>query len=244
MIDPRMDERRRAVLESGARRGIRRALILLILVSLGAGLVWLLQSPMLSVGEIEVTGSLRQDVRDAITRAGIEEGTPLILVRTGRATEELEALPWVKAATVKRVFPDRVEIAVDQRRAVAWMWTSGTFAVLDIEGVVLEYVSAPAEGAPVLQFGARQIEVGDQHTEPAVLGGIEFVAAINGALSGLELREAGGELWGFFDGHEIRMGRPVEMAAKAAALLAVLADGLPAGASINLIAPARPAVTP
>ena len=63
-------------------------------------------------------------------------------------------------------------------------------------------------------------------------------------LSGLELRQQGGELAGFFDGHEIRLGRPVDMAAKAAALLAVLADGIPGGSLINLIAPAQPAVTP
>ena len=244
MIDPRMADRRRAVLERGARRGIRRALILLIAVSLVAGSIWLLQSPILSVNEIEVTGSDRQDVREAVARAGIEEGTPLILVRPQRAIDELEALPWVRAAAVGRVFPDRVDVAVDQRMAVAFMWASGSYAVLDIDGVVLEYVPSVAAGAPVLQLGVQRLEPGESHIDPTVIGGIEFLATIDGVLSGLELRHAGGELAGFFDGHEIRLGRPVDMAAKAAALLAVLADGIPSGSLINLIAPARPAVTP
>ena len=159
MIDPRMADRRRAVLERGARRGIRRALILLIAVSLVAGSIWLLQSPILSVSEIEVTGSDRRDVREAVARAGIEEGTPLILVRPQRAIDELEALPWVRAAAVGRVFPDRVEVAVDQRIAVAWMWASGSYAVLDLDGVVLEYVSSIAAGAPVLQLGVQRLEL-------------------------------------------------------------------------------------
>lgn len=244
MIDPRMADRRKAVLERGARKGVKRAIILLVIVSLLAGIVWLLQSSYLSVHEIEVTGSDRPDVFEAILRAGIEEGTPLILIRTGEAVDELEALPWIRAAEVKRVFPDRVEVAVDQRRAVVWMWDSGSYAVLDIEGVVLEYVTSVVVGTPVLQLGVQHVAEGEAHTDPAVLGGVEFIAAIGGVLSGVEVRQEGGELLGRFDGHDIRLGRPVDMAAKASALLAVLADGLPEGSSINLIAPARPAVTP
>ena len=244
MIDPRMADRRKAVLERGARKGIKRAIILLVIVSLLAGVIWLLQSSYLSVHEIEVTGSVRPDVSEAILRAGIEEGVPLILVRTGEAVDELEALPWIRAAEVKRVYPDRVEVAVDQRRAVVWMWDSGSYAVLDIEGVVLEYVTSVVVGTPVLQLGIRHVAEGEAHSDPAVLGGVEFIAALGGVLSGVEVRQEEGELIGRFDGHDIRLGRPVDMAAKASALLAVLADGLPEGSSINLIAPARPAVTP
>jgi cell division protein FtsQ len=244
MIDPRMADRRKAVLERGARKGIKRAIILLVIVSLLAGVIWLLQSSYLSVHEIEVTGSDRPDVSEAILRAGIEEGVPLILVRTGEAVDELEALPWIRAAEVRRVYPDRVEVAVDQRRAVVWMWDSGSYAVLDIEGVVLEYVTSVVVGTPVLQLGIRHVAEGEAHSDPAVLGGVEFIAALGGVLSGVEVRQEEGELIGRFDGHDIRLGRPVDMAAKASALLAVLADGLPEGSSINLIAPARPAVTP
>jgi cell division protein FtsQ len=244
MIDPRMADRRKAVLERGARKGIKRAIILLVIVSLLAGVIWLLQSSYLSVHEIEVTGSDRPDVSEAILRAGIEEGVPLILVRTGEAVDELEALPWIRAAEVRRVYPDRVEVAVDQRRAVVWMWDSGSYAVLDIEGVVLEYVKSVVVGTPVLQLGIRHVAEGEAHSDPAVLGGVEFIAALGGVLSGVEVRQEEGELIGLFDGHDIRLGRPVDMAAKASALLAVLADGLPEGSSINLIAPARPAVTP
>jgi cell division protein FtsQ len=244
MIDPRMADRRKAVLERGARKGIKRAIILLVIVSLLAGVIWLLQSSYLSVHEIDVTGSDRPDVSEAILRAGIEEGVPLILVRTGEAVDELEALPWIRAAEVRRVYPDRVEVAVDQRRAVVWMWDSGSYAVLDIEGVVLEYVTSVVVGTPVLQLGIRHVAEGEAHSDPAVLGGVEFIAALGGVLSGVEVRQEEGELIGLFDGHDIRLGRPVDMAAKASALLAVLADGLQEGSSINLIAPARPAVTP
>jgi hypothetical protein len=244
MIDPRIAERRRTVIESSARRGVRRAITLLVGVSIVAALIWVLQSPWLSVNEISLTGSDRPDVREAISTGGLEEGTPLVFVRAQKVEAELEALPWVRTASVQRVFPDRVEIAIDQRAAVAWLWTSGSYAILDVEGVVLEYVSTLAEGAPVLQFATRRLEPGEIHSDPLVLGGLQFLAALDGLLPGFELREEAGEVWGIVDGHEIRLGRPVDMPAKAAALIAVLADDIPAGSSINLIAPTRPAVTP
>ncbi|MDH5371973.1 MAG: FtsQ-type POTRA domain-containing protein [Acidimicrobiia bacterium] len=244
MIDPRMADRRRTVLEKGARRGIRRAVWLLVFVSLIAGVLWVLQSPMFSVGEIEVTGSDRQDVSDVIRASGFEEGTPLILVNPRDLEDGLEGLPWVRSAAVRRVFPDRVEIDIDQRVAVAWLWASGTYAVLDDEAVVLEYAAVVQAGFPVLQLSVQRLEPGEAHTDPTVLGALEFAAANNGDISGLILREEAGELWATVAGHEVRLGRSVEMPAKAAALAAVLSEGLPEGSMINLIAPTRPAVIP
>jgi hypothetical protein len=238
-----MAERRRTVLESGARKSVRRALWLLAVVTVVAGLVWLLQSPMLSVTSVDVTGSDRADVGEAIANAGLEPGIPFVLVRADKVEEELESLPWVRHASVRRVFPDRVEIQLDERVPVAWIWASGSYALLDTEGVVLEYTTDLSEDAHVLRLAVRHVEPGEAHTDVAVLGGIEFFAALDGLLAGLELREEAGELWAAIDGHEVRLGRPVDMGAKAAALVAVLEDGPPAGSSINLIAPARPAVT-
>jgi hypothetical protein len=40
----------------------------------------------------------------------------------------------------------------------------------------------------------------------------------------------------------IRLGRPIDMGAKALALEAVLAEGVEIGSVVNLLAPARPAV--
>ena len=90
----------------------------------------------------------------------------------------------------------------------------------------------------------QRLEPGEAHTDPTVLGALEFASANNGVISGLILREEAGELWATAAGHEVRLGRPVEMPAKAAALVAVLAEGLPEGSMINLIAPTRPAVIP
>jgi hypothetical protein len=57
------------------------------------------------------------------------------------------------------------------------------------------------------------------------------------------LEERSGELWAIVSGFEVRLGRPVEMKAKALTLATLLQENLPPGAEINLIAPTNPAVS-
>ena len=244
MIDPRIAERRRNVLERGARKGVRRALLLLVGVAMVAGLVWLLQSPVLSVNEIAILGSNRTDVVEAVTAAGLEEGTPLVLVRTEEIIGALEALPWIRSATAERMFPDRVEVRVEERVPVGWIWIGGSYLLVDDGGVVLEEASRSDPAFPVLQFPIERLQPGAAYSDQMVLGAIEFAAGGGGGVPGLELWQEGEEMWASVQGHRIRLGRPVDMAAKAAALNAVLTDGIPAASLINLIAPSRPAVTP
>jgi hypothetical protein len=53
-----------------------------------------------------------------------------------------------------------------------------------------------------------------------------------------------GELWATVSGYEVRLGRAVEMDAKARSLTALLAQKPHRGSILILIAPAHPAVTP
>ena len=243
MIDPRIAERRKTVLESGARKGVRRALILLVGLAILAGLVWLLQSPLLSVSAITINGSEREDVLQAVAAAGLEAGTPLVLVRTDEIVDALEALPWVRVASAERMFPDPVEVRVEERIPAGWIWAAGSYLLVDDQGVVLEEAAAADPAGSVLQFPIERLQPGEAYSDQMVLGAIEFVAAGGGEVPGLELWQEGDEMWASTQGHRIRLGRPVDMAAKAAALNAVLSDDVPAASLINLIAPSRPAVT-
>ena len=76
-----------------------------------------------------------------------------------------------------------------------------------------------------------------------IAAGLEFAAALpldhRGEIS-IEVRT--GELWAGIGSVSVRLGSPLEMAAKAKALEALLETGVPDGAVINLIAPSRPAV--
>ena len=74
---------------------------------------------------------------------------------------------------------------------------------------------------------------------------VEFLSALPAELMArTTISASGDELTAAVDTHQIRLGDPRNMAAKAAALVAVLADGrLAPDALIDLIAPSRPAVS-
>ena len=78
-----------------------------------------------------------------------------------------------------------------------------------------------------------------------MLGSVEFYDALPAHLwPSSAIRLVAGELWATVDGHEVRLGRPVEMAAKAATLVVMLAESIPDDAVIVLIAPTHPAISP
>ena len=101
-----------------AAAGLLAALALLGF--LFAGLHLLLRSPLFPLREVTVTGELRNTPRAAIENAahgrigGNFFAADLAQVRAG-----FEQLPWVRRVDVRRVWPDRLEVRLEEHRALA-----------------------------------------------------------------------------------------------------------------------------
>jgi len=97
----------------------RAGLVALVVVALGvSGLLagWLLKSPRFAVSSVEVSGQSRL-TREAIeTAAAIAPGSNIFTLDTREVVARLEALPLVRHAAVIRSLPNRVAIAVEERR--------------------------------------------------------------------------------------------------------------------------------
>ena len=77
--------------------------------------------------------------------------------------------------------------------------------------------------------------------EPEILGAVVFLTALPDHIARrTTIRLNDGELWAWVGERNVRLGRPIDMDAKAAALEAII-DSAPPGV-IDLIAPSRPAV--
>ncbi len=240
-IDPRLADRRRRVLEERARGGVRRVIWLMVIVTVIGALVWLLQSPWLSVATVDVTGQQRSDVDGALDTAGLEVGRPLLLAPVDAALEALLADPWVADAAVDRLFPDTIEIRIIEHQPVAVV-ESGSRATVISEAAVALTQSTEAD-LPTIRLRADEPALGEAYDDPRVRGAAAFFAALQPPyLTDAVLFDSDGELWAEVGEYAVRLGRPIEMAQKAAALQALLAEGQPAGAIINVIAPTRPTV--
>jgi len=90
-----------------------------------AGLHALLRSPLFPVREVLVAAPVAQ-----VTRAELEAALDgriagnFFAVDVGAVRAAVEALPWVRRAAVRRVWPDRLEVAIEEHVALA-RWGEG-----------------------------------------------------------------------------------------------------------------------
>jgi len=242
-IDPRLAERRREVAEDRARRKVGRLIRLLIVVALIGGAAWLLLSPILSVDEVTTTGVEVSTAHSVLVAHDVVAGTPMILIRTGEIESALESDPWIREAVVELDWPGRVSVRVEERDPVAWLSTGETWGSFAVDGVQLASAPEPDPTLPWIDLGP---ETGNDEDSRLVLGALEFAAALPQDLKeGTRVRlESDRELWAEVAGYEVRLGRAVEMTAKALSLAALIRQQPAPGSILTLLAPTHPAVTP
>lgn len=102
------------------------------LVFLTAGGVLLVRSPLFPVTQLEVTHSLLRTTKheiEAATHGRI--GGNFFAVAPDEVRAGLEQLPWVRRVSVRRVWPDRLEVTIEEHVALA-RW--GDVALVNIYG--------------------------------------------------------------------------------------------------------------
>lgn len=228
-----MEQRRREVAEGQARSGLSKLLVVLILASIAGLATWLFRSPLLAVHRIVVAGAPPHLTEEVRSSSGIAPGEPLVSVRPAEVEATLGANPWISAAEVTLQWPQEVLIEITPRLPVAWLAEGENWSLVGADAVVLETAREAGTELPTLRAEA----------EVAKLAGLAFLAELGPLrFPGALVEQRQGELWAEIGGHLIRLGRPVDMEAKARALDALLGRGIADGAAISLVAPTRPAV--
>ncbi|MGH8928201.1 MAG: cell division protein FtsQ/DivIB, partial [Acidimicrobiia bacterium] len=237
-MDRRIAARRREVAEVQARSSLNRLIWVMVVALVAALTVWVFRSPLLAVTTIRINGVPQAEIEPTLTENGLVLGRPMVAVRPQAVVDALLADPAIEKASIEMRWPQTVAVNIEPRRAVAWANLGGQWGQVGIDGVVIATAAAPADGLPIL-------EVPWQATGPTAeaLGGLEFLASLDALVAQqVVVISRGPELWAMLPNLDIRLGRPVDMRAKAVALEAVLAHGVEPGSLINLLAPTRPAV--
>jgi cell division septal protein FtsQ len=90
-----------------------------------------------SVREIKVTSGERIGGSEIVAMAGLSHGMNLWRVDTQKIEREISRHPWVKRAQVRREFPHRVVIQVEERSAKGILFL-GKFYYIDEDGNVFQ----------------------------------------------------------------------------------------------------------
>ena len=243
MMDSRVAERRKGVSEDKARKRLRWILGVLAAVLVVVGSFWLIRSPVLSIRTVEITGAVQTDPAAAIATLGMGLGTPTIDVDGGQIATAIGADPWIDDVVVSVLWPGTLVVDVAEhvpfvavQRGDGWVWAS-------VDGAIIEAAPSPVAGQSVVAIDLAATAIGETTTDRRILGGITFLASLPRDLAADAVITAEDDaVWAVVEGHDIRLGRPVDMETKAAVLTQLIASGIDAGASIDLIAPLRPAV--
>ncbi len=245
MIDHRIAERRQQVTEDRARGRLRWLIWLVLIVVAVGSMVWLVNSPLLSIRSVTVTGAERTNPAAIANSLEAGPGTPTMSVDAGALEAVLLDDPWIAQADVIVSWPGSMEIHVVEREPVVVVTIDGDGFNAASDGVLVEQSVNGAIPPLITTDLSKPTHVGDQIADVATLGAIEFVEALPPALRrSTEISIIGGVVGAEVDGIVILLGRPNNMAAKAAAVEALIGAGIERGSRIDVTAALRPAVAP
>jgi len=86
---------------------------------------------------LAVTGRQRLTDAEVLAAAGVTERTSLLFLNVETARTRLEASPWITQATVRKLYPGQLEIAITEREPFAVWQRAGKLWIIAEDGTVL-----------------------------------------------------------------------------------------------------------
>ena len=105
------------------------------------------------IAAVSLSGEKHVSRAEIIAAAGVTERTSLLFLDVEAARSRLKAVPWIADATVRKLFPDRLQIRVREREPFALWQLDGKLALIAADGTVIGPVLDPAFAALPLVVG-------------------------------------------------------------------------------------------
>jgi cell division protein FtsQ len=128
-----------------------------IVLLLAAVLWWGLRHPLFSIAGITVQGDVTHN--NAVTlRANVAPRLAgnFFTVNLERAREAFEGVPWVRAAVVRREFPNRLRVSLEEHRAVAYWGPESESRLVNTFGEVFEANAGDLEAEELPRLSGPQ----------------------------------------------------------------------------------------
>jgi cell division protein FtsQ len=181
------------------------ALALVALVA--AGFAWVARRPQFQFGDVRLEGDLqRNSVTTVRANAMPHLAGNFFTMDLGRARAAFEQVPWVRRAVVRRVWPDKLVVALEEHQPVAlWEGDENSDKMVNSHGEVFEANVGDVEDDSLPQFA------GPEGTSAQVLDMYRrlqpMFAAMDAEVTALRLSGRGSWKVDLDDGAAVELGR-------------------------------------
>lgn len=115
-------------------------LIFLLVVFLGVG-IGLMFTPVFHVQEVFCEGNVRIGSEEICQAAADATGKNIFLVRLSTIRKQVESVPLVEHASIRRVFPNKIKIVVEECIPAGYLADDNQCVLVDTDGKILEIVA-------------------------------------------------------------------------------------------------------
>jgi cell division protein FtsQ len=89
------------------------------------------------IATVSLSGQRQVSRDDIFAAVGVTDHSSLLFLDVADARAKLEAIPWIAEATVRKLYPDRLQITVTEREAFALWQMDGKVTAIAADGTVL-----------------------------------------------------------------------------------------------------------
>lgn len=89
------------------------------------------------IATVSLSGQRQVSREQIFAAAGVTDHSSLLFLDVADARAKLEAIPWIAEATVRKLYPDRLQITVTEREAFALWQLQGKVTAIAADGTVL-----------------------------------------------------------------------------------------------------------
>jgi cell division protein FtsQ len=89
------------------------------------------------IKHLSITGRRQLTDQDILSAAEVSARTSLLFLDVERSRDRLQASPWIAEASVRKTYPDRLQIEIQEREPFALWQKDGKISVIAVDGTVL-----------------------------------------------------------------------------------------------------------
>jgi cell division protein FtsQ len=92
----------------------------------------------LAIQNVQITGQSETSEVEVLNRLALGDYPSLVTFDVDAARSRIEAMPWVREARIKKLYPDTLQIAITERTPYAiWQHDRGVVSLIDKDGKVI-----------------------------------------------------------------------------------------------------------